>query len=113
MTPLNIEEILIDHQMPERPKKGVKSIDSGIRSDENMIETIGGAYVLPKPLNAPTLNISKHMKTWENAIATMYPTPISITSGSDMKIEKIGLGKIKNMAVTTKPNTVTSFKDKL
>ena len=71
MVPLNIDVILIDHHIPLKPMVGMSAIDKGILSALKKIETIGGAKVLPIPLNASTVSISKHINTCENAIANI------------------------------------------
>ena len=63
--PLKILEALMLHQTPDKPNKaGEDRISAaGIRAPVKKILTIDGGTVLPNPLKAPEVVISKHIKS--------------------------------------------------
>lgn len=45
MTPLKIDEILMDHQIPDKPKNFVRTMAIGILNAVNVMDTRGGIWV--------------------------------------------------------------------
>src|SRR5699024_10512617 len=95
-SPLIILVALILIHIPFTPIILVKIKAIGILELVNNIETMGGIYVLPNPLNTPTVIYSIHIHICDIPIACIYPTPIFITSGSFIKSLTSSRRKIKN-----------------
>lgn len=56
-------EIEMAHHIPFTPKNEDKRMANGILAEVNTIETMLGGMVFPKPLKAPCVAISRHIKS--------------------------------------------------
>lgn len=64
--PLNILVILMSHQTPFSPRSVDDSISAmGIRNAFKLILVTEGGIVLPRPLKAPPVTDSVHIKSWD------------------------------------------------
>ena len=82
--------MLMLHHTPLSPTIVDNKSAPGILSALSTIPTIEGGTVLPRPLKAPAVVISIHMKSCETPSILKYTMPSLITAFSEIKIEKIG-----------------------
>ena len=78
----------------------------GILAPVKMVTIIDDIYVLPRPLNAPLIIISKHINNWEYPNIFKYIPPLIIASSSSINKVKIFSPQNTKINVVIIPNPI-------